>query len=89
MGVLDHEIGTHFIRKLNDKKQLWNKRRSKFNLEPYIKNEEGIAVLNQLTSAVKSKPYLFMGALHYIAAIMAAKMGFAELYKELGNYVQD
>lgn len=36
-GVLNHEIGTHFIRKYNDKNQRWFKDRKKFNLSPYLK----------------------------------------------------
>ena len=31
-GVLNHEIGTHLARKLNEKKQKWYKKRKKFSL---------------------------------------------------------
>ena len=51
-GVLNHEIGTHFIRKYNEKSQKWYKDKKKYNLSPYLKTEEGLAGLNQLTSYV-------------------------------------
>lgn len=35
-GVLNHEIGTHFIRKYNDRLQKWHKDRKKYNLSPYL-----------------------------------------------------
>ena len=36
-GVMNHEIGTHFLRKYNEKHQKWFKDRKKFNLSPYLK----------------------------------------------------
>jgi len=51
-GVLNHEIGTHFIRKYNDKKQPWSASRTKYNLKNYIATEEGFASLNQLYEQV-------------------------------------
>lgn len=47
-GVMNHEIGTHFIRKHNDRTQKWFKDRKKFALEPYLQTEEGLAALNQI-----------------------------------------
>jgi hypothetical protein len=35
-GVLNHEVGTHFIRKYNDRMQKWHKDRKKFGLSPYL-----------------------------------------------------
>lgn len=57
--------------------------RLKFHLDPYLKHEEGLAVINQtLPSALrtKGKPYLYMAALHYISSILSSQMSFAELY---------
>ena len=51
-GVLHHEIGTHFIRKYNDKKQIWYKNRKKFEMKPYLIIEEGLAALNQTIEIV-------------------------------------
>ena len=54
-GVLNHEIGTHFIRKFNEKNQKWFKDRKKFGIvSPYLKTEEGLASLNQLVSYVSN-----------------------------------
>lgn len=46
LGVLDHEIGTHFLRKHNERNQIWNKKRDKFEIKPCIKTEEGFACTN-------------------------------------------
>ena len=52
-GVMNHEIGTHFIRKFNEKSQKWYNNRKKYGLTaPYLKTEEGLASLNQLVSYV-------------------------------------
>ncbi len=48
MGVLNHEIGTHFIRKHNNRLQKWHKDRKKYGLDAYLKYEEGLAAVNQL-----------------------------------------
>eukprot|EP00826_Nyctotherus_ovalis_P014190 TRINITY_DN13928_c0_g1_i8.p1 TRINITY_DN13928_c0_g1~~TRINITY_DN13928_c0_g1_i8.p1 ORF type:complete len:128 (+),score=20.04 TRINITY_DN13928_c0_g1_i8:92-475(+) len=53
-GVLNHEIGTHFIRKYNDQFQPWNGCRKKHKLRKYISTEEGLASLNQLLHIVLS-----------------------------------
>jgi hypothetical protein len=52
LGVLDHEIGTHFLRKHNERNQIWNKKRDKFEIKPCIKTEEGFACTNQLVRSV-------------------------------------
>ena len=45
-GVLDHEIGTHFLRKHNEKLQVWFKKREKYDLKTCIATEEGLACTN-------------------------------------------
>lgn len=47
-GVLNHEVGTHFLRNYNDKLQYWHKSRKKSHLRNYLATEEGLASLNQL-----------------------------------------
>jgi len=37
-GVLNHEVGTHFIRKYNNRLQKWHIERKKFGLQPYLKH---------------------------------------------------
>jgi hypothetical protein len=86
-GVLDHEIGTHMYRRLNEERQPWNKKRSEYGLGSYIETEEGIASLNACLSS--NTPYLWVGALRYYACAMASKMSFAQLYEELKKYIDD
>ena len=52
MGVLHHEIGTHYIRKYNEKLQVWFKKRDKYELKNNIQTEEGLASINQLFEMV-------------------------------------
>lgn len=55
IGVLDHEIGTHFLRKYNEKSQKWHKKRDKHGMVTCIATEEGLACVNQLVQTVKDK----------------------------------
>ena len=89
-GVLDHEIGTHFLRKHNEKNQFWYKKRDKYEMKTCIATEEGLACTNQLFSTVKMgkcKPFLFKSALNYYSACMAKNMSFVDLFKDLVKYV--
>ena len=45
-GLLHHEIGTHFVRKHNEKQQVWYKKREKYELRHQIQTEEGFAAVN-------------------------------------------
>ena len=45
IGTLNHEIGTHFVRKFNNKFQPWYKNKKK-KFQSYLCHEEGLAVLN-------------------------------------------
>eukprot|EP01017_Pseudomicrothorax_dubius_P023858 TRINITY_DN2540_c0_g1_i4.p1 TRINITY_DN2540_c0_g1~~TRINITY_DN2540_c0_g1_i4.p1 ORF type:complete len:518 (-),score=119.07 TRINITY_DN2540_c0_g1_i4:289-1842(-) len=90
VGVMNHEIGTHFIRKFNDKNQPWFKNRRKLQMKAFICDEEGLAALNQLYDVAldeTQKPYMFNAALHYYSAYMASVMSFQELYDDLKKYV--
>ena len=92
IGVMHHEIGTHFLRKYNDKYQIWWGKRKQFEMKPCIATEEGLASINQLYEhALKGdpKPYLYKGALNYYACCKAAEMSFVELFEELKKYVDD
>lgn len=35
-GVIDHEIGTHFMRKFNERLQVWHKKRDKYEMRSCI-----------------------------------------------------
>ena len=91
-GVLHHEIGTHLLRSLNDRNQLWNVKRKKYNLKPYVESEEGLATLHtNLESAfsLTRKPYLWSAALHYYASFKASQLSFVDLYNDLGRYIDN
>ena len=52
-GVFNHEIGTHFLRKYNDVRQVWYKKRKLYKLKSYLATEEGLAALNQIHKLVQ------------------------------------
>ena len=90
--VLNHEIGTHFIRRVNDKKQKWYGKKDKYDIRSCIQTEEGYAVINQYCEYAlnpKKKPYLYKAALNYYMAYQAGVMSFAELYADLEQFVDD
>jgi len=102
-GVLDHEIGTHFLRKYNNQFQPWKKQRQKLKLKKYISTEEGLASLNQLFHIVffsipyhksktlnnEMKPFLYKPALYYFACCQSEHMSFVELFESLAKYVDN
>lgn len=90
--MLNHEIGTHFIRRLNDKKQKWYGKKDKYDIRSWIMTEEGFAVVNQYCEHAlnpKKRPYFYKAALNYYAAYQAGVMSFSELYKDLEQYIDD
>jgi hypothetical protein len=46
LGVLHHEIGTHFLRRYNDKLQPWSTNKKKYDVKPCLVTEEGFACIN-------------------------------------------
>jgi len=90
VGVWDHEIGTHFIRRFNERFQPWgNNKQNKYGLEKSLKTEEGVASVNQCVRGAWEKRPLYMhtSALKYFACTMATEMGFCELFKVLEKYI--
>lgn len=90
IGILDHEIGTHFLRKHNEKLQQWYKKREKFDMKTCIATEEGLACTNQMVQTVQDKkcrPFLYQSALKYYTAFMAKQLSFVDLFKDLEKYV--
>ena len=81
-GVLNHEIGTHVVRRRNHKENCVRKPSEKVKLI-----EEGLAAINQLLT--EEKPFLFKAALRYNAPIYASKMPFCQVYKLLSKYLKD
>ena len=46
MGVLDHEIGTHYLRKFNESQQKWFKKKEHYKMSTCIATEEGLASIH-------------------------------------------
>jgi hypothetical protein len=87
-SVLAHEIGTHFLRHINDTLQTWHKKRKKYKLRPFLETEEGLAVVNQEIVRNGCRPrLLYKAALNYYSTCKAATMSFTDLYKDLAKYV--
>ena len=86
-SLLDHEVGTHFIRTHNHKvvyskqseRKAWSERATGW----LIATEEGLATLN--THRLYSDKRFWIPALHYHAALLAAKLPFSELWAELSH----
>jgi hypothetical protein len=86
-GMLNHEIGTHYLRDLNEDLQPWRKRRDKFRMEDKNPTEEGLAALHTVLEIPGHD--LWRPAVLYYSTWFAATHSFAELFAELGKYVQD
>lgn len=86
-GVANHEIGTHLIRRINNRKQVWYRHRKKYGLQSSLVTEEGLATLNSHVGA-KNK-LLARAALHYYAVCRAACMSFSELYNDLEQFIDE
>eukprot|EP01028_Stygiella_incarcerata_P011414 TRINITY_DN644_c2_g1_i2.p1 TRINITY_DN644_c2_g1~~TRINITY_DN644_c2_g1_i2.p1 ORF type:complete len:420 (-),score=95.61 TRINITY_DN644_c2_g1_i2:2122-3276(-) len=87
MGVCNHEIGTHFLRRVNEGRQVWCGRRGDYRLEDATETEEGLASLH----GELNKPWKFLwkAALHYYSVCAGSRMGFKELFDDLAKYVED
>lgn len=63
LGVADHEVATHFLRRHNEKHQFFAKKKEKYEIKSCIKTEEGLAGLNQLIRTVSNPLLLFYSSL--------------------------
>lgn len=91
IGLLHHEIGTHFIRKFNDRKQKWHGKKQ-YDIKNCIVTEEGLACVNQMIEKAQMKnksKFLYKAALNYYTAYQASTMSFVELYNDLATYQED
>jgi hypothetical protein len=80
-GILDHELGTHALRRINDEKQPWHDHRKKFELSNHLITEEGLATVHKYLS--KPRSLLYGAALKYVAVGIAQKHSFAQTWKQL------
>nr|XP_054753362.1 uncharacterized protein LOC129259115 [Lytechinus pictus] len=90
--LADHEIGTHFLRTVNDGIQPWFSNREQFGLKKFsshllLETEEGLATINTLIQA--NKKFLWFPAILYYTACKAATMTFEELFAHLGHYIEN
>eukprot|EP00929_Paragymnodinium_shiwhaense_P071481 TRINITY_DN36329_c0_g2_i1.p1 TRINITY_DN36329_c0_g2~~TRINITY_DN36329_c0_g2_i1.p1 ORF type:complete len:653 (-),score=158.92 TRINITY_DN36329_c0_g2_i1:97-2055(-) len=85
MSILDHEMGTHLLRMMNDEQQVWYGRRAQHGLQRHLATEEGLAALNSLLAL--DVKYLWGAAVNYFAVCMGHQMGFVELFRELEPYM--
>ncbi|XP_059210150.1 microtubule-associated tyrosine carboxypeptidase [Centropristis striata] len=88
-GMLRHEIGTHYLRGVNNNLQPWSSSegRKQFGLKPANPTEEGLASLHSVL--LRKQPYLWRAALLYYTVFHAATMSFSRLFKHIARFVHD
>ncbi|KAL6113586.1 matcap1 [Pungitius sinensis] len=88
-GMLRHEIGTHYLRGVNNNLQPWAtaEGRKRFGLKPANPTEEGLASLHSVL--LRKQPYLWRAALLYYTVYHAASMSFSRLFGHIARFVQD
>ncbi|XP_048648284.1 uncharacterized protein KIAA0895-like homolog isoform X3 [Marmota marmota marmota] len=88
-GMLRHEIGTHYLRGVNNAQQPWHSTegRLQYGLRPANPTEEGLASLHSVL--FRKQPFLWRAALLYYTIHRAARMSFRQLFQDLARYVQD
>ncbi|XP_034437003.1 uncharacterized protein KIAA0895-like [Hippoglossus hippoglossus] len=88
-GMLRHEIGTHYLRGVNNNLQLWatSDGRKQFGLKPANPTEEGLASLHSVL--LRKQPFLWRAALLYYTVHHAANMSFRQLFSHIARFVQD
>lgn len=92
IGLLNHEIGTHYLRKVNNGQQVWAENRKMFKMGKFLVTEEGLAAINMFFEQAVNppyKPYLFQPALLYFSAYLASYMSFSELFFTLRRFVSN
>eukprot|EP00400_MALV-I_sp_L67-5_P000850 gene850-805_t len=92
-GTLDHELGTHFMRDVNNQKQTWGggkgvnrKMRKRLKMDDKNPTEEGLAALHTVLSRVGHS--LWRPALMYYTCYRASELSFAELFDDLHQYIE-
>ncbi|XP_008308450.1 uncharacterized protein KIAA0895-like [Cynoglossus semilaevis] len=88
-GMMRHEIGTHYLRGVNNSRQPWAtaEGRRKFGLKPANPTEEGLASLHSVL--LRKQPYLWRAALLYYTVHHAASMSFSQLFSHIARFVQN
>ncbi|KAM9861108.1 microtubule-associated tyrosine carboxypeptidase 1 [Aulostomus maculatus] len=88
-GMLRHEIGTHYLRGVNNSLQPWasSEGRKQFGLKPANPTEEGLASLHSVL--LRKQPYLWRAALLYYTVYHATSMSFSQLFSHIARFVQN
>ncbi|XP_055504654.1 microtubule-associated tyrosine carboxypeptidase 1-like isoform X2 [Leucoraja erinacea] len=88
-GMLRHEIGTHYIRGVNNSHQPWHSAagRKLYSLKPANPTEEGLASLNSVL--YRKYPFLWRAALLYYTVFQASWMPFCQLFQDIAKFVED
>jgi hypothetical protein len=85
-SLLDHEVGTHFVRSYNHKRS-FPKGRPPFAHRAgwLLATEEGLATLN--TNKTYADRRFWVPAIHYLATLLASRLSFSQLWAELAPYI--
>src|SRR5258708_961452 len=86
-GTLNHEVGTHYFRRINEEQQPWYEKREAFDLSFPLETEEGLAVLHSHLHLEHKN--MWFAALYYVALYYANQMTFSALYEHLKQYIDD
>ncbi|XP_071487523.1 microtubule-associated tyrosine carboxypeptidase 1-like [Diadema antillarum] len=88
-GLLQHEIGTHYIRSANNRYQPWhnNRGRKRHALLPMNPTEEGLASLHSVLG--RDDPCLWRSAMLYYTVYQASLLSFADLFEHLGRFIKN
>ncbi|KAK7114108.1 hypothetical protein V1264_000228 [Littorina saxatilis] len=86
-GLLRHELGTHYLRSVNTRYQLWGEQRQRrdLNLQHFNPTEEGLASLHSVL--FRDHPFLWRAALLYYVTLKAAHMSFKDLFNDIARFV--
>lgn len=86
-ATLNHELGTHALRRINDETQPWHGQKKKNGLENGLVTEEGLAVLHQQLD--QRIPSLYNSAVLYVANDFARSHSFSELWDFLTLFIRN
>ncbi|KAK7895609.1 hypothetical protein WMY93_020934 [Mugilogobius chulae] len=88
-GMLRHEIGTHYLRGVNNSLQPWSssEHRKALGLKGANPTEEGLASLHSVL--LRKQPFLWRAALLYYTVHHAASMSFTQLFHHIEKFVSN
>ncbi|KUK79007.1 MAG: DUF1704 domain containing protein, partial [Microgenomates bacterium 39_7] len=86
-GTLNHEIGTHAIRRINYVQQPFYKKKVQLGFREYLYTEEGLASLHTLLGRKFKIDYT--GALNYLSCQKAQELSFSDLFEFVTHYLED